>query len=86
MVKFYLSLSTFLLTVFLSICNQSLSLAQLPNGKINGHVVDEEKKPIEFANIILKGQPYHTSTKADGTFTLTAPVGNYTQHLSLRLI
>ncbi|MFC6997064.1 TonB-dependent receptor [Rufibacter roseus] len=44
---------------------------------ISGKVIDTGSNAIEFANVYLKGTEAATQTKADGTFTLSAPSGDY---------
>lgn len=53
-----------------------ISFAQ-PEGTISGRVVDlSSRKSLESANIILKGTTIGTSSAKDGTFRLSAPIGD----------
>lgn len=49
-----------------------------PGGTISGRVLEfNSRKPLESANVLLKGTTTGTSSAADGTFRLTAPVGSH---------
>ncbi|MCX6284667.1 MAG: TonB-dependent receptor [Bacteroidetes bacterium] len=43
--------------------------------KVHGFVNDPDGRPLEFANIAIKGTTSGTSTSADGSYTLVIPAG-----------
>ncbi len=58
------------------------SLAEAQTATLTGKVISE-KKPVEFANIVLKGTQYGTSTNTEGGFTIkNIPAGNYLVQVS----
>ena len=57
-----------------SLLNTDLSAA-IPEALIHGIVKDENGKPLAGVSIILKGTKKGTSTKADGSFSIEAQVG-----------
>lgn len=60
----------------------SLAIAQQSTGQVTGKLTDQQNLPVETAEVSLKGTAYHTATTADGSFTLTAPIGHYTLEVS----
>ena len=51
-------------------------------GLITGKLFTEEKEPIDFATIYLKGTRYGCTSDERGNFRLTAPSGQYTLVIS----
>ena len=51
-------------------------------GLITGKLFTEEKEPIDFATIYLKGTHYGCTSDERGNFRLTAPAGQYTLVIS----
>jgi TonB-dependent starch-binding outer membrane protein SusC len=60
-----------LMTLAAVLLSCTLLLAQ--NKTINGKVLDENNNPVAGASVVVKGSRVGTSTKADGTFTLSVP-------------
>ncbi|WP_242693242.1 TonB-dependent receptor [Sabulibacter ruber] len=46
-------------------------------GSVSGRVTDAGNKAIEFANVSIRGTEAAAQTKADGSFFLSAPAGDY---------
>lgn len=46
-------------------------------GSITGKVVDEKGEPLPGANVLIKELNRNVQTNLDGTFTVSAPAGNY---------
>lgn len=46
-------------------------------GSITGKVVDEKGEPLPGANVLIKELNRNVQTNVDGTFTVSAPAGNY---------
>lgn len=50
---------------------------KLQRGTVQGMVTDANDKPIPGANVFLVGTNTGTATKADGSYSFTAPAGDY---------
>ncbi|RZK52545.1 MAG: TonB-dependent receptor, partial [Pedobacter sp.] len=51
-------------------------------GSITGKVVDEKGEPLPGANVLIKELNRNVQTNVDGTFTVSAPAGNYNVAIS----
>lgn len=68
-------ISFFIITLLLlGVSTVGLSQTRL---SIYGEIYDENEKPVQMANVVLKGTPYHTETDAAGRFKIQAPTGKY---------
>lgn len=69
-----MKLKLFILTLFIS----TLTFAQ-NKGTISGVLTDKDSnnETLPFANILLKGTSFNTTTDIDGKYTLNVPAGDY---------
>lgn len=62
------------------------SLLSAQTGKVNGLLIDkdtgDDKEPVAFASVILKGTNYGTTSDIDGKYSIAAPAGSYTLVIS----
>ncbi len=84
----------FLFILLLSLAFASISLGAAPTGQsaedtlayepYTGKILDKEtKKPVVFANVMLKGTTVGTVTNADGEFLIKAPANSNIQVLEI---
>ncbi|MBE9584275.1 TonB-dependent receptor [Mucilaginibacter sp. JRF] len=57
-------------------------MAQNTTAVVTGKVTDDSGKPVEAANVYLKGTRYQTMSLSDGSFELKAKEGSYTLIIS----
>lgn len=57
-------------------------LAQPDAGQVRGRLTTGDNAPVVMATVVLVNTSYHTMTDTTGTFTLTAPAGQYTLSVS----
>jgi outer membrane receptor protein involved in Fe transport len=69
-----MKLKLFILTLFIS----TLTFAQ-DKGTISGVLTDKDSnnETLPFANVLLKGTSFNTTTDIDGKYTLNVPAGDY---------
>ena len=69
-----MKLKLFILTLFIS----TLTFAQ-NKGTISGVLTDKDSnnETLPFANVLLKGTSFNTTTDIDGKYTLNVPAGDY---------
>ncbi|HEV7333888.1 MAG TPA: TonB-dependent receptor [Flavisolibacter sp.] len=58
------------------VANTEPAFAEPPPVEIRGKVVDKENNPLQGVTVLVAGSKNGTSTKSDGTFTLTVPDNN----------
>jgi iron complex outermembrane receptor protein len=70
-----------LITLFMLVAT-GWAFAQQNRGAIKGKVSTSDNKPADNVTVALKGTKYGTITNENGEFSLRAPAGSYTLHVS----
>lgn len=61
--------------LLLALFSTLLSFAQTPSGKLTGKVLNEKNEPLASVSVKVTGMSGGATSNADGTFSLTLPVG-----------